>query len=116
PLYLSMIPRVEPAGMLFRKPLHAFPDHALYFSMILTENRCTLFRDHAYENRIVDSFLRPSTVASSAPPHASNNCTSCLRAPSSFHLRSRLTIVSNWSVASARLPCAFSAVARSKRA
>ena len=45
-----------------------------------------------YENKIDDSRLRPSTVASSVGPQASNNCTSCLRAPSSFHLRSRLTI------------------------
>jgi len=26
---LSMIPRVEPEGMLFRKPVHTFRDHAL---------------------------------------------------------------------------------------
>ncbi len=56
-----------------------------------------------YENRIVDSRLRPSTVASSVGPQASKNCTSCLRAPSSFHLRSRLTISSSCCVASVRL-------------
>ncbi len=39
-----------------------------------------------------DSRLRPATVASSVGPQASKNCTSCLRAPSSFHLRSRRTI------------------------
>jgi hypothetical protein len=26
---LSMIPRVKPEDMLFGKPLHTFPDHAL---------------------------------------------------------------------------------------
>jgi hypothetical protein len=45
-----------------------------------------------YENRIEDRRRRPETVASSVGPQASKNCTSCLRAPSSFHLRSRLTI------------------------
>jgi hypothetical protein len=29
-LYLGMIPRVEPEGMLFGKPLHTFPDHAFH--------------------------------------------------------------------------------------
>src|SRR6185369_15937728 len=52
-----------------------------------------------YENRTVDSRLRPSTVASSVGPQASKNCTSCLRAPSSFHFRSRLTISSSLMVA-----------------
>ena len=46
----------------------------------------------SYENSTDDSRLRPSTVASSVGPQASKNWTSCLRAPSSFHLRSRLTI------------------------
>ena len=45
-------------------------------------------------NRIDDSRRRPSRVASSVGPQASNNCTSCLRAASSFHLRSRRTISS----------------------
>ena len=39
------------------------------------------------------SLRRPLTVASSVGPHASKNWTSCLRAPSSFHLRSRLTML-----------------------
>jgi len=39
-----------------------------------------------------------------------------LRAPSSFHLRSRLTSFKRCWVASARLPLALSAVARSNRA
>ena len=44
----------------------------------------------------------PSTVASSVGPQASKNCTSCLRAPSSFHLRSRRTISIRLSTASWR--------------
>src|SRR5579859_8240927 len=73
----------------------ALPVVSFSFSHDLVGNRCTLFPDHAaHENRIVDNRLRPSIVASSAPPHASKNCTSCLRAPSSFHLRSRLMISS----------------------
>src|SRR5262249_18137246 len=68
------------------------------------------------ENKIDDSRLRPLTVASSVGPQASKNWTSCLRAPSSFHLRSRLTISSRLSTASWRRPLAFNATARSKRA
>src|SRR5271168_5354743 len=75
-----------------------------------------LFGIMLYENRIVDNRFRPSTVASSVGPHASKNCTSCLRAPSSFHLRSRLTISSSRLVASVRSPLALSAMARSNRA
>ena len=47
-----------------------------------------------YANNMDDSRRRPATVASSVGPQASNSCTSCLRAPSSFQLRSRLTISS----------------------
>src|SRR5262249_28667826 len=71
---------------------------------------------HAHANRSDDSRLRPATVASSVGPQASNSCTSCLRAPSSFHLRSRRTISISWSSASLRLPLEFKASARSKRA
>ena len=43
----------------------------------------------SYENSALESRRRPSSVAGSFGPHASKNCTSCLRAASSFHLRSR---------------------------
>ncbi len=39
---------------------------------------------------------RAAKVSGSAGPSASNNVTRCLRAASSFHLRSRRTISSNW--------------------
>ena len=46
----------------------------------------------------------PSTAAGSIRPQASKNCTSCLRAASSFHLRSRLMISSRRSAAASRSP------------
>src|SRR6202043_3147422 len=51
----------------------------VYLRILTAKPLCTLAEYAIYENRIVDSRLRPSTVASSAPPHASKNCTSCLR-------------------------------------
>ena len=55
-------------------------------------------------------------VAGSLTPQASNNCTSCLRAASSFQARFLATSVSSSSSAPLRSPLAFSASARSKRA
>ena len=46
----------------------------------------------------------PGTVMSSFGPQASKNCTSCLRAASSFQARSRRTISSSCSIASSRSP------------
>ena len=55
-------------------------------------------------------------VAGSLTPQASNNCTSCLRAASSFQARFLATSVNSSSSAPSRSPLAFSASARSKRA
>src|ERR1700744_5268148 len=86
-------------------------NHGLAFSLSMTfsENRCPLFGIMLYANRIDDSRLRPAIVASSVGPQASKNCTSCLRAPSSFHLRSRLTMLIKFSSASDRRPLPLSA-------
>ena len=58
----------------------------------------------------------PAMLCSSIGPQASKNCSSCLRAPSSFQARSALMMAIRWSTASSRRSWALSASARSKRA
>jgi hypothetical protein len=38
--FLSMIPRVEPEGMPFGKPVPTFPDHALNTEQPLAAQKC----------------------------------------------------------------------------
>src|ERR1700733_7328960 len=68
------------------------------------------------QNQTADSLRRAATDAGSIRPQASNSCNNCLRAASSFHLRSRRMISSSWSAAPSRCSFADSAIARSKRA
>ena len=60
---------------------------------------------HEQQSRIASRLatIRQARLALDSPsaPQASKNCTSCLRAPSSFHLRSRLTISSRLVASSA---------------
>src|SRR3546814_479185 len=70
----------------------------------------------AHANSSEDNRRRVSMVNGSVGPQASKKVTSCLRAPSSFHLRSRWMTSSNALAAASRFPAACSASARSKRA
>ena len=49
----------------------------------------TLFAADRCQNQIADSLRRAATDSGSIRPQASKNCNNCLRAASSFHLRSR---------------------------
>src|SRR5579885_2737756 len=68
------------------------------------------------ENSSDESLRLVLTVAGSAGPQASKNCKSCLRAPSSCQVRSRLMISISSPAASCRLPWALRRIARSNRA
>src|SRR5487761_440346 len=73
-------------------------------------------RRGGHANKMVESRRRAATVSGSASPMASKNFSSWRRAASSFHVRSRLMISNNWSIAFSRSPAANSATARSSRA
>src|SRR3546814_11823258 len=70
----------------------------------------------AHANSSEDNRRRVSMVNGSVGPQASKKVTSCLRAPSSFHLRSRWMTSSNALAAASRFPAACSASAGSERA
>src|SRR6516162_2734534 len=68
-----MIPRVEPEGMLFGKPLHTFPDHAL--DDIATSHGNVTQQPHTAESRLqitARNLASPAVVASPAS-HALHN-------------------------------------------
>jgi hypothetical protein len=55
-----------------------------------------------HENSSEESLRRAMSVASSVMPHASKNCSNCVRAASSFQPRSALMMASRLSAASVR--------------
>src|SRR6516162_1144703 len=68
-----MIPRVEPEGMLFGKPLHTFPDHAL--DDIATSHGNVTQQPHTAESRLQITARNPASPAVVASPasHALHN-------------------------------------------
>src|SRR5580658_1957901 len=72
--------------------------------------------ERAHAKRSDERRRRADCVKGSAPPIASKYLTSCFRAASSFHFRSRRTSSRSSSTACSRLPPAKSAPARSSRA
>src|SRR6516164_9160973 len=111
-----MIPRVEPEGMLFGKPLHTFPDHAL--DDIATSHGNVTQQPHTAESRLQITARNPASPAVVASPasHALHNLSEReLRCRAFAEDRSRTKRVSrsNWPRVSTARPRALFGLARS---